>query len=86
MVGAQPSKDATNTRADWNLDTALPSVHTGRPRLILEVPSGEEEKVFLQSSGGEVGIYEVAFAVEDLHSGYPEEGTTPHGRIRFVGA
>ena len=84
MVGVGPSTAVTDTRAAWLLDTALQPVGTGRPRLILDVPSDREEETFVDSTGGEIGIYEVAFLVEDLDSGYPEDATTPHGRIKFV--
>jgi hypothetical protein len=84
VIGVGPSINITQTRAAWILDTALSPVSVGRPRLILDAPSDRAEETFVGSKGGEIGIYEVAFLVENLDSGYPEDATTPQGRLNFV--
>lgn len=84
VIGAPPSTDITSARAAWILDTALPPVSTGRPRLILGVPSDAEETAFLNSSDGKARIYEVAILVDNLNSGYPAENNTPYGRVIFT--
>jgi len=86
VLGHQPIS-REDSRAIWDLDTSLPSpdlVH--RPQLVLEVAneSQREELTFLEDVGGESGIYEIAFFVENLEAGYPETARTPYGRIRFV--
>ena len=88
-----PTPGAETQKAIWDLDTALPLVRHPNPQLILEVPSDEEGLSFLASRSGDgpessqqtggVGIFEVAFYVEKLGD-YPEEGTTPQGRVKFV--
>ncbi|KAF4614453.1 hypothetical protein D9613_003318 [Agrocybe pediades] len=81
VVGSSPTISTNVEYAEWVLDTT----HGGgaaQPRLLLAVPSNNDESSFLESIATGSGIYEVAFHVEPGTKSGSE--TTPYGKISWV--
>ncbi|KAH7928212.1 hypothetical protein BV22DRAFT_1059561 [Leucogyrophana mollusca] len=70
----------TNTQLQWELKTPSGSGSTRNPRLVLSIPTNEEEEVSLKDRGP--GIAEVAFWTGD--GGKAGEAVTPYGKVVWL--